>query len=301
MNSPRLSLGPLQYYWPRARVLAFYEEMARLPLDVIYLGETVCSRRHELRTRDWIALADDLASSGKQIVLCTQVLLETESDVKALRQLTENEGHFLVEANDMGAVRLLQNRVPFVAGASLNLFNGESVRFLAQLGALRWVVAPEISADELASVQAQRPADLQTEVFAYGRLPLAYSARCFTARHFRLQKDLCEFRCIEFDDGMRLRTREGDPFLVLNGIQTQSDRVMNLIGELDALQALHIDVLRISPQSQHTPRIVELYRSALDRRLAASDALEEMRELMPSERCDGFWHGKPGLMVEATP
>ena len=41
----RLSLGPLQYFWPRERVLAFYREAATWPLDVIYLGETVCSTR----------------------------------------------------------------------------------------------------------------------------------------------------------------------------------------------------------------------------------------------------------------
>ena len=299
MSTFLLSLGPLQYYWPRARVLAFYELMASLPLDVIYLGETVCARRHELRPSDWLALANDLASSGKQIVLSTQVLLESEPDVKALRQLTEN-GRFPVEANDMGAVRLLQRRTSFVAGASLNVFNGESLRFLAKLGAVRWVVAPEISAAELAAVQTERPEGMQTEVFCYGRLPLAYSARCFTARHFRLQKDVCEFRCREFDDGLRLRTRDGEPFLVLNGVQTQSDRVQNLIDELPVLRKLGVDVLRISPQAQHMPRIVRVFRRALDETITASQALEEMRELMPAERCNGFWHGKPGLMREAA-
>ena len=37
----RLTLGPLQYFWPRQRVLDFYAAMAALPLAVIYLGETV--------------------------------------------------------------------------------------------------------------------------------------------------------------------------------------------------------------------------------------------------------------------
>ena len=299
MSAPRLSLGPLQYYWPRARVLGFYELMAQAALDVIYLGETVCSRRHELRFADWVALASDLASSGKEIILSSQVLLESEPDVKTLRQLTEN-GRFLVEANDMGAVHLMQNRVPFIAGASLNLFNDQSLRFLARLGAVRWVVAPELSAEALAMVQAERPAGMQTEVFAYGRLPLAYSARCFTARHFKLQKDVCEFRCMANDDGLRLRARDGDPFLVLNGIQTQSYRVQNLIDELPALRRLGVDILRISPQSRHMSRIVQIYRDVLDGGNSASQALEEMRELMPAEHCNGFWHGKPGLVREAA-
>jgi collagenase-like PrtC family protease len=295
----QLSLGPLQYCWPRARVHAFYESMAQLPLDVIYLGETVCSRRHELRPNDWLALADDLASSGKQIVLSSQVLLESEPDVKAVRRLAEN-GRFVVEANEMGAVRLLQNRAPFVAGASLNLFNADSLHLMAQLGATRWVVAPEMSAQELTAIQQQRPAGLQTEVLAYGRVPLAYSARCFTARHFKLQKDECEFRCDRFDDGLALRTQDGEAFLVLNGIQTLSHRVQNLVSEITSLRELGVNVLRISPQSQHSARIVALFRAVLDDALSASQAANEMQELMPAPACNGFWHDRPGLVQVAA-
>ena len=75
---------------------------------------------------------------------------------------------------------------------------------------------------------ARRPAGLETEVFAYGRLPLAFSARCFTARHRNLPKDDCRFSCIDHPDGLLMETREKQPFLVLNGIQTQSALVYNL-------------------------------------------------------------------------
>jgi len=295
----RLALAPLSYYWPRERVMAFYGQVADAPVDLVYLAETICSRRRELRFADWLALAGDLASAGKQVVLSSQILLESEPDVKALRRLADN-GRFPVEANDMGAVRLLQNRVPFVAGAPLNLFNGESLRMLAGLGAMRWVAAVEMSAAQLAPMQTGRPAGLQTEVFAYGRLPLAYSARCFTARHFRLQKDVCEFRCLGFEDGLRLRTREGQAFLVLNGIQTQSDHVQNLVCELPRLRELGVDVLRISPQANGTAQVVRLYRQALDGAVSPSQALASMRELMPGQACNGFWHGQPGLLQVAA-
>ncbi len=169
----KITLGPLQYYWPRNSVFAFYEAMADTAVDEIYLGETVCSRRHELRLSDWLGLARHLQGKGKQVVMSSQVLLESGSDVAWLQKLAAN-GEFTVEANDMGAVHCLAGKQPFVAGPHLNLYNPQAVQWMAQLGASRWVMPLEMRHQDLAVVQAARPAGLQTEVFAYGRLPLAY-------------------------------------------------------------------------------------------------------------------------------
>ena len=61
---------------------------------------------------------------------------------------------------------------------------------------------PESGRETLEGILKDAPA-IETEVFAHGRLPLAWSARCFTARRFNLQKDTCEFKCIDFPDGLK--------------------------------------------------------------------------------------------------
>lgn len=290
----KLALGPLLYYWPRDTVFAFYQAMAETPVDVVYLGEAVCSRRHELRQSDWTDIARMLRDAGKQPVLSTMVLLESTADVVAMHRIVRDE-EFLVEANDMGAVHNLAGRRPFVAGPQLNLFNADALGWMAGLGACRWVMPLEMRQSDLAVLLQHKPAGLETEVFAYGRMPLAFSARCFTARHYNLPKDDCGFRCIEHPDGQLLATREGEPFLVLNGIQTQSARVHNLIQDVPALHALGVDLLRLSPQSQHMAEVIAAFDAA--RRAAQPDpaALERMRALMPAPPCNGYWHGKPGL------
>lgn len=48
----KLSLGPVLYYWSREKLLEFYAAAATWPVDIIYLGETVCSRRHTFRTSE---------------------------------------------------------------------------------------------------------------------------------------------------------------------------------------------------------------------------------------------------------
>lgn len=290
----KLSLGPILYYWSRDDVLAFYEAVVASPVDIVYLGEAVCSRRHEMRLSDWFDVATVLRDAGKEVVLSTQVLIESGADVTVLHKIADN-GQFMVEANDMGALHCLEGKAPFVAGPHLNIYNLPTLQWLAPLGIHRWVMPLEMSGADLALMQQGRPAGVQTEVFAYGRMPLAFSARCFTARHCNLPKDDCQFKCLEHPDGLMMRTRESEEFLVLNGIQTQSARVYNLLPEVDALRALGVDVLRISPQAQHTKRIVELFHGVMAGQCDAASANAELQALMPEKACNGYWHAKPGL------
>jgi collagenase-like PrtC family protease len=293
----KLSLGPLLYYWPRETVLAFYEAVAKSPVDIVYLGETVCSRRRELRLADWLNLAALLKEAGKEVILSTQVLIESGSDVTTLHKIAEMsvQGDFMVEANDMGAVHCVEGKVPFVAGPHLNIYNLPTLQWMAALGIKRWVMPMEMGRDDLKLLQQGRPAGLETEVFAYGRMPLAFSARCFTARHYNLPKDDCQFRCIDHADGLQMRTREGEEFLVLNGIQTQSARVYNLLPELAAMREIGVDVVRISPQAQHTVEIIDLFHGVMNAGSSADAAMQAMTPLMPEQACNGYWYGKPGL------
>lgn len=299
----RLALGPLQYYWPRDTIFSFYQSVATMPVDIVYVGEAVCSRRRELRLADWLDVAQMLRDAGKEVVLSTQVLIESGADVTTMHKITAN-GTFQVEANDMGAVHCMEGKVPFVAGPNLNIYNAPTLEWMATLGIQRWVMPLEMSRTDLAIMQRSRAAGLQTEVFAYGRMPLAFSARCFTARHCNLPKDDCQFRCIEHPDGLLLRTREDESFLVLNGIQTQSARVYNLLPELATMRSMGVDVVRISPQSQHTGDIVGLFRAVMSGTMDADTALQALQPLMPDQSCNGYWHGKPGLeqwVQEAQP
>ncbi len=289
-STPRLALGPVPYYWSREELQAFYARAAGWPLDIVYLGETVCSKRRSFNTDDWLETAQMLQAAGKEPVLSTLTLIEAESELKTLRRLCGN-GRFMVEANDLGAVRLLQDEgVPFVTGPTLNIYNPSTLAVLAASGLQRWVLPVELSRDTLADMQAARPKGVQTEVLAFGRLPLALSARCFTARSRNLPKDDCRYCCLDYPDGRLVATQEEAPFVVLNGIQTLSAGTCNLLPHLDELRELRVDVLRIIPQAEGTEQVVEVFAKSL---LQGAEMLPET--LAQQGFSDGYWRGEAGI------
>ena len=287
-DTMKLSLGPLPYFWPREQALAFYREVAGWPVDIVYLGETVCSKRRELRTRDWLALAGELAGAGKEVVLSTLALIEAESELGALRRQVGN-GRFRIEANDLSAVQLCREAgVPFVGGPSLNVYNHRALAMLVEDGLRRWVPGAEqgrLLLEELrAAMEAEGGRMPELEVLAWGRLPLAWSARCFTARALDVPKDQCGFRCIEHPDGLPLATREGEPFLTINGIQVQGTEVIDMAPQRDELAACGVGVMRISPQAQGTGEVVAYFR----------EALASVQPPPPRGARNGYWHGEAG-------
>ncbi|MCK6434733.1 MAG: U32 family peptidase [Aquabacterium sp.] len=316
MKNPQpieLTVGPLQYWWPRPAMMAFYAEVAESPARTVVLGEVVCSRRNEYKLDDWLALARDLSAAGKEVVLATQALVMSEAELRTLRRIAEQD-EFAVEAGDASALRVLAQaaaarpqRPGFTLGPHINIYSRESLEEHAALGATRWVPPLEVALDAIGRINPPEapvsgPAGaVATEVFIFGRMPLAFSARCFTARHHRLTKDECDFRCRDDADGLLLKTSEGDPFLVLNGIQTQSAALHCLIDAGAALRAAGARRVRLSPCSHGYARVLQIFDGVLNRGAPVADARAELAALgLPGALVDGFARRQPGMQELAT-
>lgn len=293
----RISIGPIQYHWAKSKLDAFYQAAADSQADIVYLGETVCSKRREYRLSDYLAQATQLQAAGKEVVLSTLTLIEAESELSTLKRIIDN-GQFQIEANDIAAVETLREwKLPFVAGPAINAYNGHSLQTLQACGMYRWMPPVELSGADVQQILlefrglcAEAPLDL--EICVYGRLPLAYSARCFTARALNLPKDQCDFRCIEHPQGMPLNTQDGERLFTINGIQTQSGKIQNLCSYLPQLAAEGFSVLRVSPNDLASLAIVDALAHSL--RSGEPCALS----FDPEQHCDGYWRGEAGMLSQ---
>lgn len=291
----KYSLGPVLYYWSKETLEDFYQQAANSRADVVYLGEAVCSKRRATKIGDWLAMAKALADSGKQVVISTLALVQASSELNELKRYVDN-GEFLLEASDLGVVNLCAERkLPFVAGHALNCYNAVTLRLLLKQGMVRWCMPVELSRDWLVNLLDQCDTlgirrQFEVEVLSYGHLPLAYSARCFTARSENRPKDECETCCIKYPTGRSMRSQEDQQVFVLNGIQTMSGYVYNLGNELTSMQGL-VDVVRLSPMGSETFAMLEAFK--------ANETGGAPLPLASNSDCNGYWRRLPGLMLEA--
>ena len=287
----KYALGPVLYYWPKIETEAFYQAAKDSDADIIYMGETVCTKRREMKVPNWLDLAKEIAKSGKQVVLSTLALLEAPSELIDLKQLVNN-GDFLIEANDLAAINIAHdNNLPFVAGPAINCYNALTLKLLQKQGMVRWCMPVELSRDWLSNVLKQFDAlkierNFEVEVFSYGYLPLAYSARCFTARSEDKPKDKCETCCIKYPVGREVFSQEQQKVFVLNGIQTQSGYCYNLGNNLKEMKGL-VDIVRISPLGIDTLEVVKQFR-------ANEEGLNPLH-IEHKRDCNGYWNGIAGL------
>lgn len=287
----KYALGPVLWYWPKETLQGFYQQAATSQADIIYLGEAVCSKRRAVRFADWMAMAKELAAAGKQVVLSTLALVESPSELTELKRYVDN-GEFLIEANDIGTVNMAAEAgLPFVAGHALNCYNAVTLRLLLKLGMIRWCMPVELSRDWLVNLLKQCEElgirqQFEVEVLSYGHLPLALSARCFTARAENRGKDDCQTCCINFPNGRSLRTQENQQVFVLNGIQTMSGYCYNLGNDLLSMQGI-VDIVRLSAQSSETFSFIDAFR--------ANETGKHPLPLTTHQQCNGYWRQVAGL------
>lgn len=295
----RLALGPVLFHWPTEIKRDFYFRVAdESPVDVVYLGETVCSKRAPFFDPYLPEIAERLGAAGKEVVYSTLALAMSERELESVRALAA-ERDFMVEANDASVLALLAGR-PHVVGPFVNVYNEDTLRFLARRGAVRISLPNELDAAAIAAVAAEA-GDVEIEVQVFGRLPLALSARCYHARSRRLSKDGCQYVCGDDANGMALMTLDDAPFLAVNGVQILSYGVCNLAGALPALAQAGVSLFRLWPLAVDMTAVACAFRDVLDGRIATDEAEAWLADLVGElPFANGFYHGREGAAFVET-
>ncbi len=302
MASSELTMGPLIFHWSAEQKRDFWLRIAdEAPVDTVYLGETVCSKRTPFFDDPYLAkVSQRLQGAGKKVIWSTLSEVMIKRDRKIVADICAQED-MAVEANDASALFHLSGK-PHRIGQALNVYNEATMQFLASKGATHFCLAPELPRSCITSLaQTAKRLGVGLEVQVFGRMSLALSARCYHARAYGRTKDNCLFVCEEDPDGMDLSTRSDTPFLAINGIQTLSHAYLNLSGEVSALQQMGVGGFRLSPHSGDMVAVAHCYRDLLDNKITADKADVMLKELkVPQPMANGFFHHQPGYKMVST-
>jgi len=291
-SASRLTLGPLFFNWPADKRRAFYSRMAdEADIDVVYLGEVVCSKREPFFEKFLPKVADRLKNAGKEVVYSTLALVTSEREMKEISARVK--AGYLIEANDVACLQALNGK-PHIVGPFINVFNESTRDFLTRNKAKRIVLPVEIPAPSIKIVAGGK---IDTEVLVFGRQPLSVAMRCYHARAHGLNKDSCQFVCSQNPDGLPVDTLDKQPILTVNGTQTLTSGYGVLLNEIGNLQKMGVTHFRLSPQDVDMVEVAKIYRAVLDKKIAPKEAMSKLKKLtgkMPF--MNGFYYGREGLL-----
>lgn len=233
-----VSLAPIRYSWSAQQLTRFYQAAKEWPVDIVYLGETLCAKRRVLSWDDWFAIGRDLVAAGKEVVISSNSLQDSSMSIAEMQHLC-NDNDFVLEVADSGYLQLLQMRhKPHIVGHTINVGTQAKLERFAEQGMLRWVMPREDnSADLIQNLRLakayQRPRQYQIEATVHGLFPLNASVICSRDLSFVPKRD-CSVDC---DVGTLTR--------IYRDQQVVDDASFDLRDDIPRIAAWGSDVFRV--------------------------------------------------------
>src|SRR3990167_7129377 len=109
-----LTLGPVLFDWKKEEFFRFYDEVADMSVDRIYLGEVVCVKKKGLSIKDIEVIGKKLEKAGKEVVVSSLAVVSNEEELKLVRDMASLP--FAVEANDMSVFNIVRSQKEIIAG-----------------------------------------------------------------------------------------------------------------------------------------------------------------------------------------
>lgn len=292
----KISLGPAPSCWGGEELKKFYQEIARSHVDAVFIGEIVCPKRRVLSPADLKEITKILRESGKKVFFSSLALVTSEKEFASIRQLFSiGDG---IEANTISILNLYQASDPIAAnqdliiGPFLNIYNWKAANYLAKFNPERIIVPFELPGRSIEDI-AQK-SSIPIEVTVWGNLSTSLSWRCYTARTFDLTQANCQKKCLEYPDGIVLKTVDNQDLFLIDGSQVLAAKTHCLIKQLDKLDFIGVSSIRIQPHREHTVEIVNIFQEVIAGKKNSKEALEELSEYAPHGLCNGWFWGEAG-------
>lgn len=294
----------------KPELLAPAGNMAKLKIafyygaDAVYLGGKAFSLR---------AFSDNFSDEelqqavsyahmrSKKVYVCANIFAKNEdfATLPDYFRFLEGIGADGVLVSDPGVLRTVKNsapKLPVHISTQANTLNAEAVKFYAEAGASRVVLARELSLKEIAEIHAAVP-DTELEAFVHGASCVSYSGRCLLSDYLTgrpSNRGECVQAC-RFEYEIRAKDR-GDWFPVTEdgrGTYFMSAKDLNMSARLKDFAAAGVASFKIEGRMKseyYLATVVNAYRRLLDG--ADASVAEELTTVSHRDYTEAYAFGK---------
>lgn len=216
---------------------------------------------------------------------------------------------------DLGVLRMAQKHAPHCekhVSTQVSIANYACANAWYELGAKRVVLARELSLDEIRTIRANTPQELEIETFAHGAMCVSYSGRCLLSNYMTgrdSNRGACAQPC-RYQYALMEEKRPNEYFPVFEdekGTYIMNSRDMCMIDHIDDLMDAGVSCLKIEGRAKsayYAAIVTGAYRHVIDD-VAASRPVDpvwrdEVEHVSHRRYSTGFFYGQPGQYYESS-
>ena len=286
--------------------------------DAVYLAGTSFGMRSFAGnfTPEELPKAVEFAHSHGVKVHVTVNTMPRNEEVAALpaylEQLQDAKVDALILA-DLGAFTLAGKYAPKCArhvSTQQSIANYECATAWYDLGASRVVLARELSLDEIRTIRAKTPKELEIETFGHGAMCVSYSGRCLLSNYMTgrdSNRGACAQPC-RYQYALMEEKRPGEYFPVFEddkGTYILNSKDMCMIDHLDDLMDAGVDCIKVEGRAKsayYAAIVTGAYRHVIDDICAGRQIdpvwRDEVEHVSHRIYSTGFYYGHPGQYTE---
>ena len=185
------------------------------------------------------------------------------------------------------------------------ILNTESAKAWHDLGATRVILAREMSLDEIANLCANKPRELETEIFVHGAMCVSFSGRCLLSQYMA-GRDANQGSCAQPCRWKYHLVEESRPGEYLEITEDGGTHILNardlcMIEHLADIASTGVDSLKIEGRAKsfyYAAVVTNAYRRALDCIAAGQPIdprwIEEVKKVSHRHYSTGFFYDNSG-------
>ena len=249
--------------------------------DAVYMGTKSLSLRTRVNVDD-----DELAktieyahSIGKRVHVALNIYAWDErynEIIEAVKELEKLKPNGII-ASDGGVIEIIKEYAPSVdihISTQANVVSYHNANFWYHNGAKRVILGREMNKEQIKQLIANKPKDLEVEMFCHGAICFAYSGRCFLS-DFLANRSANLGDCAQscrwaYNVYVEEKNNPGNLMPVEtdeNGTYIFSSKDMCLIKEIPEIIEMGLDSIKIEGRLKteyYLASVVNAYRNAID-------------------------------------